>query len=79
MTVAKVVSCSRTETAGRRCCCWGGRGGRGTTAARRGLSAQGEAKRRTERGKKEKLNYPNNYSLNVWKQKLSLSKIKTAS
>ena len=39
----KVVSCSRTETAGRRCCCWAGRGGQGRTAARPGWSAREEA------------------------------------
>lgn len=39
------ISCSRTEPAGRRCCCWGGRGGPGRTAARLGWSAQGAAGR----------------------------------
>lgn len=41
--VTKAVSCSRTETAGHRCCCWAGRGGPGRTAARPDWSAQGEA------------------------------------
>lgn len=44
----KVVSCSRTETAGHRCCCWAGRGGPGRTAARPGWSAQEEAEWRTQ-------------------------------
>lgn len=47
----KAVSCSRTETAGHRCCCWAGRGGPDRTAARLGWSAQGEAwRRRTTEG-----------------------------
>ena len=36
-------SCSRTAPAGRRCCCLGGRGGPGRTAAHPGWSAQEEA------------------------------------
>lgn len=47
--VTKAVSCSRTETAGHRCCCWAGRGGPGRTAARPDWSAQGEAWWHTQR------------------------------
>ena len=43
-----VFSCSRTATAGRRCCCSGGLEVRGTTAARPGWSAQ-EAAAETNR------------------------------
>lgn len=41
--LVKTVSCSQTETGGRHCCCWEGRGGPGRTAARPGWSAQEEA------------------------------------
>lgn len=39
----KIISCSRTETAGHHCCCWEGREDPGRTAARLGWSAQEEA------------------------------------
>lgn len=51
----KVVSCSRTETAGHHCCCWAGRGDPGRTAAHPGWSAQEEAERHTKRNGTEHL------------------------
>lgn len=44
----KAVSCSQTETAGHRCCCWAGQGDPGRTAARPDWSAQGEAKQQRQ-------------------------------
>lgn len=42
------LSCFRRAIGGRRCYCWGGPGGPGTTAARRGWRAPGEAAKMEE-------------------------------